>query len=289
MLAEPEIHARLVEAAGALTDDDHTPLREAAAAGPGPFAEAFLLAVADPRLRRLAPVLLYRTLAPTLPDGAAAAAVLWLAAYRCAAANPPTGVERAGHGVGLEPGERLFQAILANPAGVVITDDTQDETWRRLNGRPIQLDLPELLAEVERLGTRPEPALDDEWPFVLSAGERRAFTANTIIRDPGWRKRDAHGALRMSDADADHLSVTTGDTVRLSTRRGTVEVTIETTPRMRPGHLSLPNGLGVVVCDRAGDPLTAGIAPNELTASEDRDEWAGTPWHKNVPARVDVL
>jgi anaerobic selenocysteine-containing dehydrogenase len=76
--------------------------------------------------------------------------------------------------------------------------------------------------------------------------------------------------------------------VRLSTRRGTAEVTVETTPRMRPGHISLPNGLGLVVRDRADELLTAGIAPNELTASEDRDEWAGTPWHKHVPARVDV-
>jgi len=287
VLAEPEIHARLVEAAGALTEDDYAPLRDAAAAGPGPFAEAFLAAVGDPRLRRLAAVLLYRTLGPTLPGGAAAAAVLWPAAYQCAVDNP-AGVERAGYGTGLEAGERLFRAILANPAGVVITDDTEDETWRRLNGRPIQLDLPELLAEVEGLGTRPTPVLDEEWPFVLSAGERRAFTANTIIRDPGWRKRDAHGALRMSDADALRLGVTAGDSVRLTTRRGATEVRVETTPRMRPGHISLPNGLGLVVRDPSG-PLTAGIAPNELTASEDRDEWAGTPWHKHVPARVDVL
>jgi anaerobic selenocysteine-containing dehydrogenase len=288
VLPEPEIHARLVEATGALGEEDYAPLRAALAAGPGPFAEAFLAAVGDPRLRRLAPVLLYRTLGPTLPDGAAAAAVLWPAAVQCATANPK-GVERAGYGTGLEAGERLFRAILANPSGVVITDDTEDETWRRLSGRPIQLDIPELLAEVERLGSRPAPARDDEWPFVLSAGERRAFTANTIMRDPGWRKRDPQGALRMSAADATRLGVTAGDTVRLSTRRGAADVTVEVTPRMRPGHLALPNGLGLLVRDRAEAALTAGVAPNELTASEDRDEWAGTPWHKHVPARVEVL
>ena len=43
--------------------------------------------------------------------------------------------------------------------------------------------------------------------------------ANTIIRDSQWRKRDNRGALRMSDADAAQLGITTGDTVRLSTRR----------------------------------------------------------------------
>ncbi|MGH3247095.1 MAG: molybdopterin dinucleotide binding domain-containing protein, partial [Trebonia sp.] len=178
--------------------------------------------------------------------------------------------------------------ILNSPSGVVITDDTEDETWRRLVGRPIQLDIPELLAEIAGLRQRPAPAADPEWPFVLSAGQRRAFTANTIIRDPRWRKRDKQGALRISDADAARLGVTTGDTVRLSTRRGAVDVTVEPTPRMRAGHTALPNGLGLLGPDEDA-ASTAGVAPNELTAAEDRDQWAGTPWHKHVPAKIEVL
>jgi len=34
--------------------------------------------------------------------------------------------------------------------------------------------------------------------FLLSAGERRSFTANTIIRDPAWRKIDTDVALCAS-------------------------------------------------------------------------------------------
>jgi len=30
------------------------------------------------------------------------------------------------------------------------------------------------------------------------------------------------------------------------------------------------------------------VAPNELTLARDRDEFAGTPWHKFVPARLEV-
>jgi hypothetical protein len=30
-----------------------------------------------------------------------------------------------------------------------------------------------------------------------------------------------------------------------------------------------------------------GIAPNELTSTEDRDPFVGTPWHKHVPARLE--
>jgi hypothetical protein len=32
-----------------------------------------------------------------------------------------------------------------------------------------------------------------------------------------------------------------------------------------------------------------GQAPNELTASADRDAWVGTPHHKHVRARVEAV
>ena len=283
VLPEPEIHARLVEAAGALGPADYAPLREAVVDGRAAFAQKFMSLLSDSRMRRLAAVLLYRTLGPTLPNDATAAAAIWPAAHACAAANP-TGVARAGYGEGLAAGEALFDAIVTGEHAVVITDDTPDETWRRLNGRRAQLDVPELLAQVAALPTRPAPTPDNEWPFVLSAGERRAFTANTIIRDPAWRKRDAEGTLRMSDVDAGRLGVVRGARVRLSTKRGSAEVLVEPTDRMRAGHISLPNGLGL-----STDGVTTGVAPNELTASEDRDEWVGTPRHKHVAARVEVL
>ncbi|MFD0686069.1 molybdopterin-dependent oxidoreductase [Actinomadura fibrosa] len=286
VLAEPEIHARLVEAAGALGEDDYAPLREALARGRGEFAARFVETLqARPGLMRLASVLLYRTLGPTLPGGAAAAAALWPLAHQCAQENPE-GVRRAGYGEGEAAGEALFDAIVASPHGVVITDDPQDETWRRLGGRRVRLDVPELLAEIAALDGRPRPPEPaGAWPFVLSAGERRAFTANTIIRDPAWRRRDPAGALRMSTADAARLDVAAGDRVRLTTAQGETVVAVEPTDRMRPGHLSLPNGYGLT----SAEGSVAGAAPNELTRPEDRDAFAGTPWHKYVPARVEPV
>ncbi|QLY29238.1 molybdopterin-dependent oxidoreductase [Nocardia huaxiensis] len=286
VLAEPEIHARLVEAAGVLSEDDYAPLRAALEQGREAFAMAFLGILADRQQAKLAPVLLYRTLGPTLPDGAAAAALLWAAAYNCARKFPQS-VERAGYGTGLVAGERLFEAILTGKHGIVITEDDYEETWTRLRDNTIQLNIPELL---QVIATLPEPDADPaQWPFVLSAGERRAFTANTIVRDPLWRKRDGAGTLRMSRADADTLGLTAGDLVRVSTRRGSVEVPVDPTDRMRPGHLSLPNGFGLSVPDDTGSPVTTGVAPNELTEFDSRDEWVGTPWHKYVPARLDTV
>ena len=63
-------------------------------------------------------------------------------------------------------------------------------------------------------------------------------------------------------------------------------VAVEVSDTMQAGHVSLPNGLGLGYPGGAGEEVT-GIAPNELTASEDRDPFVGTPWHKSVPARIE--
>ena len=82
-------------------------------AGRAEFAARFAEeTAADPRLGAVAPVLLYRTLGPTLPARRAGrAAALWPMAMRCAQVNPE-GVARAGHGDGPDAGDRLFDAIV---------------------------------------------------------------------------------------------------------------------------------------------------------------------------------
>ena len=91
----------------------------------------------------------------------------------------------------------------------------------------------------------------------------------------------------MHPEDAASVGLADNDPARLLTRRGSAEVTIETTDTMRRGHLSLPNGLGLDYDAGDGVTLRVGVSVNELTASEDRDFLAGTPWHKHVPARLE--
>ena len=291
-LPEPEIHRRLVRALGALSDEDLAPLHEAAARGHADYAKAFLAALAErPHLGPLAPVVLYETLGPTLPDGAAAAALLWGAAHTCAQTYPDS-VRRAGfEGDQFGQGEALFEAILSRPSGVVFTVDEYDETWRRLattDGR-VNLAIPELLQELAALRDEPAPAPPSDFPFVLSAGERRSSTANTIFRDPAWRRKDPLGALRMNPSDAARLGIAVGGRARLTTRRGRAKVAVELTDALQPGHVSLPNGLGLEFPGEDGAPVVTGVAPNELTASDERDWLAGTPWHKHVPARIEAV
>ena len=287
-LPEPEIHARLVAALGLLDDAVIDALRTAAERGRAEFADAFAGATsADPKLAAVAPVVLYRTLGTTLPHGAAAAAALWPMAVRCSQ-NNPEGVARAGYGTGPDAGNRLFDAIVDNPSGVVFTDDTWETTWQRLktDDGAVHVEIPELLAELADLATETPPGNDPQWPLVLSAGERRAFTANTILRDPAWRKKDPDGALRVSPADAERIGLASGGTAKLTTKRATAVVTVTVDDAMQPGHVALPNGLGLDHVE-SGTRHRTGAAPNELTASEDCDPWAGTPWHKTVPARLE--
>ncbi|MBZ0232357.1 MAG: molybdopterin-dependent oxidoreductase [Deltaproteobacteria bacterium] len=288
-LPEAEIHARLCEALGAITEDVLAPLRAAGKAGRAAYVQAFMARVLpDPRLTHLAPVILYRTL--DLPETHREGAVLFGIALR-AAMSAPAALARAGfRGTPLEIAGQMFDRILAGPSAIVFAVDEWADVLRRIGtpDRKIHLDLPDLLDELGKtLASRGE-AGDPSFPMVLSAGERRSFTANTIMRDPTWRKKDAGGALRMSPEDAAALGVVTGDRVRLSTRRDSVVVAIEVSPSMQRGHLALPNGLGLTYPTGDGEPAT-GVAPNELTASEDRDPFVGTPWHKHVPARVEPI
>ncbi|MEV5003630.1 molybdopterin-dependent oxidoreductase [Nocardioides sp. LML1-1-1.1] len=284
-LAEPEVYARVLRALDAVEESTLAPLRTAARAGLTSYAEAFFAAVtADPRLMGLAGFVLHETLGPTLGTARGTAA-LWGVAQLCAM-NQPASVARAGFtGTGFEPGNALFERILTGEA-VVFTRDDHEQAWDyvRRPDRRFTLEIPELIDRMRALADEPSSWTTTEFPYVLSAGERRAFTANTIIRDPSWRRRDAGGALRINPEDAGSLSVTDGDVLRVVTEAGSAVATVEVTDSLQRGHVSLPNGLGIAHPDG-----TPGVAPNELTSTRHRDWLAGTPWHKYVPARLEPV
>jgi formate dehydrogenase len=149
--------------------------------------------------------------------------------------------------------------------------------------------MPEMLDELRGLRDARSALTTPEFPVVLSAGERRAYTANDIFRDPSWRKRDVDGALRVSVEDAQTLGLVAGGRARITTAAGSAEASVEISEAMLPGHASLPNGLGLDFVEGDGQKRVPGVAPNTLTSTEWRDAYAGTPWHKHVPARIEAL
>jgi anaerobic selenocysteine-containing dehydrogenase len=291
-LTEPEIHSRLCRALGAFTDEDLTELREAAAQGLEKFGPHFVETLsARPDLAQIMPVVLYETLGRALEPGQESAALIWGAAHTVASTYPESARRAGFEGEGAALGDALFEAILGRPEGVVLTSDLYEVSFERIHtedGR-ISLLIPELIEELIELRDEAPPSRDDAYPFILSAGERRTSTANTIFRDPSWRKKDRNGALRMSPGDAERLGVDTGGRVNVITKRGSALAIIEVCDTMREGHVSLPNGHGLEYPGEDDERRVHGTPPNELTSGEDRDWLAGTPWHKHVRARIEAV
>ena len=286
-LPEPEIWARLVRALGVVEDADLRPLREAAQQGRQAYTEALLGAMAtNPTVKRLLPYVLYETLGPTLPVGLAGAAAIFGLAQKTALTYPEA-VQRAGY----DDGNALFDAILNSPSGVTFTVHNYEDDFALIShpDHKIALEIPEMLDDLRSLTAAPPQLTTSELPIVLSVGERRAYTANDIFRDPSWRKRDADGALRVSVEDAQALGLVDGSRARITTAAGSAEATVEITETMLAGHAALPNGFGLDYIGDDGRTVVPGVAPNALTSTDWRDPYAGTPWHKHVPARIEAL
>ncbi|WP_307037702.1 molybdopterin dinucleotide binding domain-containing protein [Streptomyces canus] len=117
--------------------------------------------------------------------------------------------------------------MLAGRSGVTFTEDEYEDAWQYVPhaDQRIPLPIPELLDLIDALDKTPSVHTTPEFPFVLAAGQRRAFTANVIFRDTTWRKLDAGGALRISPHDAERLGLADGAAARITTRRGTARAT----------------------------------------------------------------
>jgi anaerobic selenocysteine-containing dehydrogenase len=286
-MAEPEIYTRLVTAMGEVPAA-FPELEEAANTNRLAFAKAFQGFISQrPELADHAPMILYRTLGRTLPDDAAGAAFLWATAHAFARKDPEA-VRRAGHkGEGPMLGEALFEAILGSRSGVVFSVNDYEETWRFVKHEDglIHLEIPEMLDALRVLDPK-QPAAASDYPFVLVAGERRSYNANTIYRDPDWRKTDRDGALKIHPDDASASGLSDGGWARCESKRGAVLVRVEVSDQVARGQVTLPHGYGMEHPAEDGSRSRTGAHINELTSAEDRDPIAGTPYHKYVPVRL---
>ena len=57
----------------------------------------------------------------------------------------------------------------------------------------------------------------------------------------------------------------------------------------RDGDAGLVEEVGEEELRPARHRVVTGLAPNDLTDAADRDPFAGTPWHKHVPARLSAI
>jgi anaerobic selenocysteine-containing dehydrogenase len=289
-LPEPEIYVRLCEAMGlygappaelaALAANAQTPegamafLGTAQAAATGGEHEMLTWA--------------YRALGPHLPSPSLTA-IFFIAhlnaMFRPEAVARTLGPEWEGK-MPFEVGTELFRRILAHPEGVEIARQRMEANLDDHLGfadKKIRLAPDAMMPEIRRAIATPL-RVDAAFPLVMAAGLRTRWTANTIQRDPAWRKgRGPHCALNLSPDDAQALGIKEGDSVRVSTNRGSLTMPVQLDPKLMRGHVWMPNGFGMV----SSDGMVQGANQNELTDTNDRDPFTGIPHHRYVRCRVE--
>jgi anaerobic selenocysteine-containing dehydrogenase len=293
-LPEPEIYRRLLVAMGELPRGGFPVLGAVARLDrrwprlrlfPAALAAAFRL---RPGLRRYAAFVLADSLGRALPDQAAAVAPLWAAAHAYARRHG-NAVRRTGlEGGAVDLGEALFSRMLQSPSGALLSTHLPEDTWGlvRHADRRIHLDVPEMREALRALAREEAPPGFEAYPLVLIAGERRAYNANQIFRDPAWRKSDAEGALHVHPDDARRLGLADGALAVCESSRGRIQVRVALSERLQPGLVSLPHGYGADYPDASGVRRPAGPVVNWLTDASHRDPITATPYHKQVRVRV---
>lgn len=289
-LPEPEIYTRLLEKMKVLPPS--FPILEKLARGEPEstahmgYLGAFGVMIArNKRLFPFAASILYRTFGKTLSEEAAAAAPILPLSVQYAQ-NHYDAVKRAGHkGNRLTLGTNLFRAIVKKHSGTIISKHEFKDMWsfiRHEDGR-VHLEIPEMLEDLEALRHEKLPGTD--YPFILIAGERRSYNANTIYRNPAWRKIDPHGAMRMHPEDARRLGIQTGKRAICTSARGELEVVVEIDDSIREGVVMLPHGYGM----RYKNSAPMGPELNRITSSDHCEPRTRTPYHKYVPVQIRAL
>ena len=129
-----------------------------------------------------------------------------------------------------------------------------------------------------------QPSID--YPYVLSAGQRRLQNVNQILRAPFFRKRDPDGALQIHPDDLAALGVDEDGWVIVESQRGELVARARLDDGLRRGYVTLPHGYGQAYPAADGTRRVCGPRINLLTDAASRDPVAGTPFHKYVPVRL---
>lgn len=290
-LPEAEIYTRLLEAMQMIPKQFPilSKIAKKDSANTSYLAYFGALAANFARNKKLTPFaasIVYRTLGKTLANEAASTALL-LPLCMQYAARYYKAVKQAGYeGNRFNLGVKLFQTILQQRSGVVLSQHDYADVWDLLayKDKKIRLAIPEMFIELAQLRQQ-SLSLTDAYPFILLAGERRSYNANQIYRDPAWRKVDAEGRLRMNPDDALSFGVETGHLLQCISEHGEIQVMVELDEGMRKGVVSLPHGYGLRY--RGGEPI--GPQLNRLTSAQHCDPLSKTPYHKYVPVRLERL
>jgi anaerobic selenocysteine-containing dehydrogenase len=283
---EPEIFTGLADKLG-IVPEYPAELEELAATDRLQYGMALMNYVGEnPAAAGMLPFIVAKTLGTAL--GSHALATLWaiLARY-CQTAGPQ--LERAGYTPSPMLGDELFEKIRTTPGDILLgvqnVENNLADNIKTDDGK-VHLHIPALDEWVEEITPADElEAIESTgYPMLLIAGERTDFNANSIMRNPEWTGGTRACAMRMHPDDASELGLETGQTARIETDAGALEVPVDVCDRPARGTVIIPHGFGLVYQGQAD-----GVNVNALAPARHRDRLAGTPLHRFVPCKVSAV
>ena len=148
---------------------------------------------------------------------------------------------------------------------------------------------PEILVrDVDRLMASSDAIADTEYPFSL-IGRRHLRDCNSWMHNyEVLVKGKNRCTVMMNELDAAERGFSNGQSVKVSSRAGCVELPCEVTSNIGPGVVSIPHGYGH---DRNGSNLTiasehAGVSINDLTDELVLDELTGNAAFSGVCVKI---
>ena len=137
-------------------------------------------------------------------------------------------LEAAPHGVDLGPLVPRLPEVLRTPSGKV-----------ELAPEPLLADVPRLEAALERWSS------PDDADGLLLIGRRQLRSNNSWMHNIPKLVSGPEGCtVLVHPADAERLGIADGEAARVSSGRGTIEVTAALSEDMMPGVISIPHGWG---------------------------------------------
>jgi anaerobic selenocysteine-containing dehydrogenase len=199
-----------------------------------------------------------------------------------------------GFGGGLRRGLKgvSWSKVLAAPHGLdlgPLEPCIPERLPKRRGGAPAHIDLApsELVADVARL--RAELATADIEPFVL-IGRRQLRSNNSWMHNVAkLMTGKPRCTLLVHPDDAGRLGVRDGESVRMSSRVGSVVVPVEIDDGIMRGVVSLPHGFGHHR-DGTGQTIArahAGASINDVTDEQRIDALSGVAAFSGVPVHLE--
>jgi anaerobic selenocysteine-containing dehydrogenase len=191
-----------------------------------------------------------------------------------------------GEGFGTDPEGLSLDRLEAHPHGIDLgpLEPRIPDNLSTASGR-IELAAPIVVDDLARL----EAQLGDGADGLVLIGRRHLRTNNSWSHNvAGLAKDQQLCTLQLHPDDAAARGIEDGGYVRVRSRAGEVEVTVEVTDDLRPGVVSLPHGFGH---DLDGVELTVarkqpGVNSNVLTDRDDVDPLSGTAVLNGIPVEV---